>query len=148
MWKNTNCFPGRFRSRTTLRASRRRRSTGRGWPRWHQTGKENECLLRIRKILLRLNIHNSLFPFHPLSSCQTFLASHLRTDWLSWLGLGNQVGSTTDHLTITCPAMFALFIFFLSGCSTALMARLVFFPYILGSDKTHNLIMSGFVLTF
>ena len=26
------------------------------------------------------------------------LASHFRTDWLSWLGLGNQVGSTTDHL--------------------------------------------------
>ena len=38
------------------------------------------------------------FPFYPLSSCQTFLASHFRTDWLSRLGLGNQVGSTTDHL--------------------------------------------------
>ena len=40
-----------------------------------------------------------LFPFYPLSSCQTSLASHFPTDWLSWLGLGNQVGSTTDHLT-------------------------------------------------
>ena len=38
------------------------------------------------------------FPFHPLSSCQTFLASHICTDWLSWLGLGDQVGSTNDHL--------------------------------------------------
>ena len=25
-------------------------------------------------------------------------ASHFRIDWLSWLGLGNQVDSTTDHL--------------------------------------------------
>ena len=29
-----------------------------------------------------------------------FLASHFRTDWLSLLGLGNQVGSTTDHLLL------------------------------------------------
>ena len=36
-------------------------------------------------------------PFLPICSCQNFLASHLGTDWLSWLGLGNQVGSTTDH---------------------------------------------------
>ena len=27
-----------------------------------------------------------------------FLASHFHTDWLSWLGLGNQEGSTNDHL--------------------------------------------------
>ena len=40
------------------------------------------------------------FPFHPLSSCQTFLTSHFRTDWLSRLGLGNQVDSTTDHLLL------------------------------------------------
>ena len=26
------------------------------------------------------------------------LASHFSTDWLSWLELGNQVGSTTNHL--------------------------------------------------
>ena len=39
-----------------------------------------------------------LLPFYPLSSCQTFLASHFRIDWLSRLGLGKQVGSTTDHL--------------------------------------------------
>ena len=32
------------------------------------------------------------------SSCQTFLASHFRTDWLSQMELGNQVGSTNDHL--------------------------------------------------
>ena len=38
------------------------------------------------------------FPFWVLSSCQTILASHYRTNWLSWLGLSNQVGSTTDHL--------------------------------------------------
>ena len=37
----------------------------------------------------------SLPAFHLL----VFLATHFRTDWLSWLGLGNQVGSTTDHLT-------------------------------------------------
>ena len=37
------------------------------------------------------------FPFYPLSSCQTFLPSHFCTDWLSRLGLGNQVGLTTDH---------------------------------------------------
>ena len=29
--------------------------------------------------------------------CQVFLASHFHIDWLSRLGLGNQVGSTTDH---------------------------------------------------
>ena len=28
----------------------------------------------------------------------SFLDSHFRTDWLSWLGLGNQVGSPYDHL--------------------------------------------------
>ena len=38
------------------------------------------------------------FPFYPHSSCLTFLASHFLSDWLSWLGLGNQVGSTVDHL--------------------------------------------------
>ena len=38
------------------------------------------------------------FPFYPLSSCQDILASHFRANWLSQLGLGNQVGSTTDHL--------------------------------------------------
>ena len=35
------------------------------------------------------------FPFNPLSP---YLASHFRTNWLSRLGLVNQVGSTTDHL--------------------------------------------------
>ena len=39
----------------------------------------------------------SLHPFLVLSSCQIFLASHFHTDWLSWLGLGNQVGLTTDY---------------------------------------------------
>ena len=38
------------------------------------------------------------FLFNPLSSSQVILASHFHTDWLLWLGLGNQVGSTTDHL--------------------------------------------------
>ena len=28
------------------------------------------------------------------------LASHFRTDWLSWLGLGNQVGSIVYHLEL------------------------------------------------
>ena len=40
------------------------------------------------------------FPFYPLSSCQTILASHFRTDWLSRLGLGKQVSSSTDHLQL------------------------------------------------
>ena len=43
------------------------------------------------------NIHFH-FPIYPLYSCQTFLASHFHTNWLSQLGLGNQVGSTTNHL--------------------------------------------------
>ena len=34
----------------------------------------------------------------PAFHCQNFLASHFRTDWLSRLELGDQVGSTTDHL--------------------------------------------------
>ena len=38
------------------------------------------------------------FFFYPLSPCLTFLASYFCTDWLSRLGLGNQVVSTTDHL--------------------------------------------------
>ena len=38
------------------------------------------------------------FPFYPLSSCKTLLASHFRTDWLSLQGLGNQVGSATNYL--------------------------------------------------
>ena len=42
------------------------------------------------------------FPFNPLSICQTFLASHFHTDWLSRLGLGKQVG--LHPLTITYPA--------------------------------------------
>ena len=37
-------------------------------------------------------------PLYPLSFCQNILAPHFRTDWLSKLGLGNQVGSTTNHL--------------------------------------------------
>ena len=32
--------------------------------------------------------------------CQIFLASKFHTDWLSQHGLGNQVGSTTDHLEL------------------------------------------------
>ena len=39
-------------------------------------------------------VTTSLLPAFP---CQIFLGSHFRTDWLSRLGLGNQVGSTTDH---------------------------------------------------
>ena len=37
---------------------------------------------------------------YPLSSCQTFLASHFPTNWISWLRLGNQVDSTSDHLSL------------------------------------------------
>ena len=37
-------------------------------------------------------------PYNPLSPTRYFLASHFRTDWFSQLGLGNPVGSTTDHL--------------------------------------------------
>ena len=40
----------------------------------------------------------SPLPYYPLSFCQTFLSPHFRTDWLSPLGIGNQVGSTTDLL--------------------------------------------------
>ena len=40
------------------------------------------------------------FPFYLLSSHQTFHASPLPTDWLSQLGLGNQVGSSADHLEL------------------------------------------------
>ena len=40
------------------------------------------------------------FPFYPCSSCQTFLASHFRTSWLSRLRLGSQVCSTTDYLCL------------------------------------------------
>ena len=39
-------------------------------------------------------------PLYSLSWCQTFLAPHFRTDWLTRLGLGNQAGSTTDHLKL------------------------------------------------
>ena len=39
-------------------------------------------------------VSTSLLPAFP---CQIFLGSHFRTDWLSHLGHGNQVGSTTDH---------------------------------------------------
>ena len=45
-----------------------------------------------------------IFPSSLLSSCQIFLPSLVRTDWLSGLGLGNQVGSTTDHLAVAYPA--------------------------------------------
>ena len=43
------------------------------------------------------------FLFFPLPFSTRFPLSdisclHFRTDWLSRLGLGNQVGSTTDHL--------------------------------------------------
>ena len=38
------------------------------------------------------------FPFYPLSSFRPFLPS-FHTDWISRLGLGNQVGSNTDHLS-------------------------------------------------
>ena len=40
------------------------------------------------------------FPSTPLSSCQFFLSSHFCTNWLSRLGLGEQLGSTTDHLQL------------------------------------------------
>ena len=52
----------------------------------------------------RIGIVHRFFPtylttrFPPV---RPFLPSHFCTDWLSWLGLGNQVGSTTDHL-INC----------------------------------------------
>ena len=42
----------------------------------------------------------SPLPYIPHSSCQTFLSPHFCTDWLSRLGIGNQVGSTTDHLKL------------------------------------------------
>ena len=55
-----------------------------------------------QKVILKL--HNfSIRGFFPLPFLPTFLLSGLSclsfpTDWLSRLGLGNQVGSTTDHL--------------------------------------------------
>ena len=48
--------------------------------------------------LNRQTSHFFRFLYYPLSSCLTFLASHLHTDWLLRLWLGNQVGSTNDHL--------------------------------------------------
>ena len=44
-------------------------------------------------------IQSVMLPWQPDFLLQDLLASHFRTDWLSWLGLGNQVGSTTDHIT-------------------------------------------------
>ena len=43
------------------------------------------------------------FPFYQLSSSQTFLAFHFCTDWLSRMGLGNQVGSTNGHFANRYP---------------------------------------------
>ena len=38
------------------------------------------------------------FPFLPAFPLSDLSCLHFRTNWLSRLGLGNQVGSTTDHL--------------------------------------------------
>ena len=44
----------------------------------------------------------SLLPSYMLFCLPDLLASRFRTDWLSQLGLGNQDGSTTDHLANFC----------------------------------------------
>ena len=47
--------------------------------------------------------HHHFFPppsFTRLPPVRPFLVPHFCTDWLSRLGLGNQVGSTTDHLQL------------------------------------------------
>ena len=67
------------------------------------------CLLQYLKLKgSELNSNSQSFfplPFFLLCSCQTFLASHFCTNWLSQLGLGNQVASTYwSSLTITYPA--------------------------------------------
>ena len=55
--------------------------------------------------LLNLPIPDSFTSWFFLSTsllsafpCQIFLAFHFCTNWLSQLWLGNQVGSTSDHL--------------------------------------------------
>ena len=40
------------------------------------------------------------FFYNPLSYCQSYPSPHFRTNWHSWLGLGYQVGSTTDRLLL------------------------------------------------
>ena len=53
----------------------------------------------VRFLLSTFFLFFPVSPFYPLSSCQAFLASHFCTDWLSWRGLGNQVGSITYQRT-------------------------------------------------
>ena len=57
-----------------------------------------------RLFKFQINSNLSKLHFSPLPLLSAFLlsdllATHFRTNWLSWLELGNQVGSTTDHLT-------------------------------------------------
>ena len=49
---------------------------------------------------LRLPSLFATLPYNPLSPATSFLASHFLTDWLSRLGLGNQVGSIANHLLL------------------------------------------------
>ena len=66
---------------------------------------ENKLLhLTNTHIIWTLFYKIKVFGFLPLPFLHAFLlpdllASHFRTDWVSCLGLGYQVGSTTDHLT-------------------------------------------------
>ena len=53
-----------------------------------------------RHLTIKPSISPSPSFYWPPSSCQIFCASHFRTNWLSWLGLRNQVGSTTDQLKL------------------------------------------------
>ena len=65
---------------------------------WHSLKWLKYFFSAISKQQIKFGKFFLLLSFYPLSSCQTFLSSHFRTNWLSWLGLGNQVGTTTDHL--------------------------------------------------
>ena len=53
----------------------------------------------IQRLQLRKANVWRLVPFLPAFLQSDLLAFHFHTDWLSWLGLSNQVDSTTDHLT-------------------------------------------------
>ena len=63
------------------------------WPtRWLvDFNPENRCLCKCSCKILPL-------PLQLIFLLTGLLASHFRTNWLSWLGHGNQVGSSTDHL--------------------------------------------------
>ena len=57
--------------------------------------KVEEAARALSKAFLLLHFHLTRF-----SPARSFLASHFCTDWLSRVGLGYQVGSTTNHLLL------------------------------------------------